>query len=90
MSISQPILTHKNDMKGSMGQIYIYSTRLLGNIVLVLRINWALAIIIIFFDHQDTESESWETEIGVSGPIFTHKNQRLYRTTISILCKIGE
>ena len=57
MSIYQPIFTHKNDIKGKMGRIYQYSTVLLGNIVLVLHINGALAILRIFCDHQETESE---------------------------------
>ena len=34
----------------------------------------ARASFILFCDHQDTESESQEIEIGVAGPIFTQKN----------------
>ena len=33
----------------------------------------ARASFILFCDHQDTESESQEIEIGVAGPIFTQK-----------------
>ena len=74
-----------------MVQLYSYSTILLRNIVVVLRIYGSLAIFILFFDHQDTESESREMEIGVYQPILTQKIiQRLYGTTISILYNIGE
>ena len=38
MSISQPIFTHKNDIKASTGQYYLYSTKREQNIVLVFRI----------------------------------------------------
>ena len=34
----------------------------------------ARASFILFWDHQDTESESQEIEIGVAGPISTQKN----------------
>ena len=30
-------------------------------------------ISLLFCDHQDTESESCEIEMGISQPIFTHK-----------------
>ena len=30
-------------------------------------------MLVLFCDHQETESESREIEIGVSGPILTHK-----------------
>ena len=33
----------------------------------------ALATLLPFCDHQDTESESWEMEIGVTGPILIQK-----------------
>ena len=36
----------------------------------------ALAISLLFFNHQYTESESRDMEIGVARPIFTHKNIR--------------
>ena len=57
-----------------MGQQYPYSTRWEGNIVVILHIYGALAMFLLFYDHQETESESREMEIGVAGPIFTHKN----------------
>ena len=40
-----------------MGQIYQYFTVLLVNIVIALHINGSGAIYLLFFDHQDTESE---------------------------------
>ena len=42
--------------------------------VVKLHIYGAIAIFLLVFNHQDTESESWEMGIGVSGSIFTHKN----------------
>ena len=47
-----------------MGLLYQYSTILLGNIVVDIHIYGALAIILLFYDHQDTESESYEMENG--------------------------
>ena len=38
----------------------------------ILHIYGARVIILRFFNHQDTESESQEMEIGEAGPIFTH------------------
>ena len=50
----------------------------------------ARASFILFCDHQDTESESQEIEIGVAGPIFTQKKyQRYYGKRITILHKMG-
>ena len=39
----------------------------------IIHIFGARAIFLLFYDNQDTESESRGIEIGVSGPIFTHK-----------------
>ena len=50
------IFTHKN-IKGSMGQQYQYSTRREQNIVVILHIYGALYIYLLFYYHQDTESE---------------------------------
>ena len=59
--------------------------------MVLLHIYGALAILILFCDHQDTESESLDMEIGVAGPILTQKKyQRLYGTMISILYNINE
>ena len=51
----------------------------------------ALTIFQIFFNYQDTESESREIESGVAGPILTRGggNQCLYGTTTSILYNMG-
>ena len=57
-----------------MGQQYPYSTRWVKIIVVVIHIYGGRAIFQLFCDNQDTESNSCEMEIGVSGPIFTHKN----------------
>ena len=43
-------------------------------IILIVRICGARAILILFYDNQDTESESLEIEMILAGPIFTHKN----------------
>ena len=59
------------------------------NIVVFLHIYGDRAIVLLFCDHQDTESKSREMEIGVAGPIFFHKNQSIYGKMISILHKTG-
>ena len=43
-------------------------------IVAILHIYGALAIFLLFFCHQDTESESRDTEIDVAGPPITGNN----------------
>ena len=43
-------------------------------IVVVLQIYGARANFLLFCNHQETESDLRETEIGVSEPIFTQKN----------------
>ena len=40
-----------------MGQLYQYYTRWVKKIVVVIHIYGAIAIFLIFFDHQDTESD---------------------------------
>ena len=67
-----------------MGKLYPYSTGWKKNIVVVLHIYGARPMSLIFFYHQDTESESCEMEIGVAG------FQRLYGTMILIIYKMGE
>ena len=57
-----------------MGQQYPYSTIWEKNIVGIVRIYGARAIFLLFCDSQDTESESRNIEIGVSGPILAQKN----------------
>ena len=46
--------------KGSMGQRYTYDTRWEKNIMVIIHIYGARAILLIFFVCQDTESESQE------------------------------
>ena len=43
-----------------MGQLYQYSTRWGQNIVAIIHIYGAIVIVVLFCDHQDTESESCE------------------------------
>ena len=41
-----------------MTQLYVYSIKGVKNIEVIIHIYGALAIFILFWDHQDTESES--------------------------------
>ena len=73
-----------------MGQQYLYHKISVTNIVIIILIYVALAMFLLFCDHQNTESESIDIEIGVATPIFTHKvYQRLYGTMICILYNMG-
>ena len=71
-----------------MGQQYTYSTRWKQNIVVVIHIYGVRAIFLLYYNHQDTESESQGIKISIAGPIFTQKNQRPSGTRIYILHKI--
>ena len=42
--------------------------------MVIIHIYGALVILLLLRDHQDTEYESFEMEIGIAGPIFTSKN----------------
>ena len=44
------------------------------NIAEIIHIYGARAISLLFYENKNTESGSWEIEIDVAGPIFTHKN----------------
>ena len=89
MSIYQPIFMNKK-IKGSMGHGYSYALLWENSIVVVLYINGSLASFLLLCNHGDTESGSWQMEIGVFGPILTNKkHQRLFWTMISILYMIG-
>ena len=46
--------------------------------MVVCDINGGLGNLPLFCDHQDTEYELWEIEIGVSGPILTQKKTSKY------------
>ena len=48
------------------------------NVVEILHIYGGRAIFILFYVNLDTEYESWEIDIGVARPIFTHKNIKEY------------
>ena len=69
----EKILTNKytND---SMGKQYLYSTRWEQNVVANIHIYVARAIFLLFYDNQDIRYEPQDIYIGVSGPIFKHKN----------------
>ena len=52
----------------------ISTTHKMGEfIVIMVHIYGARAIFLLFFDNQDTKSESQKMEIGATGPIFTYK-----------------
>ena len=55
--VAGEIFTSRN-MKGSMGKPYLYSTRREQNIVVFLHIYGARVIFLLFWDNQDTGSES--------------------------------
>ena len=58
-----------------MGQRYPYSTRSEKNNLVFLHIYGIRApISLLFFYHQETESESCEIEMRIYQPISTHKN----------------
>ena len=52
---------------------------------------WSFGLFLLFYDHQDTESESLEMKMGVSGENNTQeRHQRLYGTTASIHKNMSE
>ena len=57
----------------------------------ILHICGARDIILLFFDHQDTESESFEIQMSIFQTIFTHKKtaEAIWDKDIPTL-KIGE
>ena len=57
-----------------MWKLYPFSKTWEGNIAVIIHSYETVAIFILSCDHQDNESESREMEIGVDGPMFTHKN----------------
>ena len=63
-------------MRGHMGWLYPYSTRWVTTFLVFLHIYGDRVLFLVFCDYQDTESESCEIEIGVTGPIFTKKNTK--------------
>ena len=69
LNVSKHISTNIHslkDIKGSVEQQYLYYTRQDKNILVVLHIYEDSAIILLFFDHQDTESELCEMDICVA------------------------
>ena len=59
------------------------------NIVATLHICGYIAILLLFYDHQDTELEQLEMEISVYKPILTQKKHRLWGTRIFIHDNMG-
>ena len=52
----------------------------------ILHIYGAKAILLLFYDDQETEKEKWEIQMSTSKLILTHEiYQRLHLTMISIL-----
>ena len=56
-----------------MGQRYPYSAIWTKNTVVTIHIYGGRAIFLLFFDHQDTESEWSGIEMSIYQPILTHK-----------------
>ena len=63
-------------MKESMGKWYLYSTRWEQDIVIILNIYGDTSISLLFCHHQDTEYDSYEIEMIISLPLFTHKKPK--------------
>ena len=61
-----------------MVQIYWHSTRLEKNIVAILHIYGASAILLLFCDNIDAKSESQRIKIGVAETIFTQKTSKWF------------
>ena len=59
IGVAGPIFARKN-IKGYMVQLYTYYTIWEKNIVVIIHIYGARAIFLLFYYHQDTESESQE------------------------------
>ena len=81
---------YPKNIKGSMGQPYPYPTRWKKKIVAIIHIYGTLAIFLLFCNLQYTGSESWEIEIGVSGPILTQKIMKVYIVQQYTYCTIWE
>ena len=60
----------KKNIKGAIGQLYTYLTICEKKNVIIIHIYGSRAL---FCDHQDTEYESREMEIGLAGTILTQK-----------------
>ena len=73
IGVDGPIFTHKN-IKGYTSQRYLYHNIWKKHIVAIIHIYGARAILLLLYDNLDTESQSRDIIIDVSGPILTHKN----------------
>ena len=56
-----------------MGQLYPYYAKWVKTIVAILHIYGARDVLLLFCDHQDTESELLEVEIGAAEIIYNRK-----------------
>ena len=54
----------------------VYSKEYDKTKMIVINIYGDLANSLLFCLHQDTKSDSWEMEIGLSGTIWTYKNTK--------------
>ena len=73
IGVAGPIFAHKK-INRSMRQQYTYHNIWEKHIVAIIHINGTRVIFLLLYDNQDTESQSWDIRIDVSGPILTHKN----------------
>ena len=73
IGVAWPIYNQKN-IKATMGQQYSDPTRQDTYIVANIHIYGARANFLLLYDHQDTESDQREKELGVAVSIFTNKN----------------
>ena len=72
ISVAGLIFTHKYQrIHGTTISIF---NKMRENILAIIRIYGARAILLIFYYNQDTEYESQEIDIGVAQPLFTNKN----------------
>ena len=85
MSTSKLILTHEIYQRLHLTMISILYW-MVENTVVIIRIYGAKAILLLFYDDQETEKEKWEIQMSTSKLILTHEiYQRLHLTMISIL-----
>ena len=77
IGVDGPIFTHKN-INCYIKQQYPHCTIWEKHIVAIIHIYGYRAIFLLLYDNLDTESQSRDIIIDVSGPILTHKNIKAY------------
>ena len=85
IGVAGPIFTNWN-IKGSVGQLYPYSTTLEKNIVGIIHVYSARSIYLLFYDNPDTKSNSCEMEMSIYQP---KRHQRLDVTMMYIIYNMG-